>query len=334
MKPASFVRTLLVLSVLVSVGCGGGSSGGGDDVAQGAPAADSTAATPVRVGLVRLDTLRVQITAPGHTAVLREEHVRAPFTGVLTSLKVTDGDRVEAGEVLGTIVSLNSEAALEGARAMLASARTAQDSADAGRALELARANQITRSITAPEAGVVLGHSASPGDRLAEGDEVVRLAAANSSIFIADVAQSEAGAVRPGQPVVVRLAASTTSIRGRVHGALPAASSMAFTVPVRVDIGDALAVPSVGLFGTATITTGRRAGVLSVPVAAVLTDDVTGIAQVAAIHGGRAQWVVVQKGVEDRGRIAVTGAGLAPGDTVIVSGQVGLPDSTRVHIAP
>ena len=52
------------------------------------------------------------------------------------------------------------------------------------------------------------------------------------------------------------------------------------------------------------------------------------------VHHGRATWVTVAKGVEDRGQIAVTDAGLAPGDTVIVSGQVGLPDSTRVRVAP
>ncbi|HKI94848.1 MAG TPA: efflux RND transporter periplasmic adaptor subunit [Gemmatimonadales bacterium] len=324
----------LLVAVVVSAG-GCGSKGGGDaDDQPAAVPADTNAATPVRIAFARLDTLRVQVTAPGQTNVLREEHVRAPFSGVLTSLGVTDGDRVRAGEVLGTIVSLNSEAALDGARAMLASARTAADSADARRALTLARANQIERTITAPEAGVVLSHSASPGDRLAEGDDVVQLAAANSSIFIANVAQSDAVGVRAGQPVAIQLAATSTTIHGAVHGVLPAASSTAFTVPVRIDLGSALPVPSVGLFGTATITIGRKAGVLAVPTAAVLTDDITGTARVAVVHGGRARWVEVQKGVEDHGRIAVTGTSLAPGDTVIVSGQVGLPDSTRVRAQP
>lgn len=319
-------------TMLAAAGCSGDSGDGGADAS--ARAADTTATTPVRVAVARLDTLRVQVTAPGQTDVLRQVHVRAPFIGVLTGLRVNDGDRVTAGDTLGTMVSLNSEAALNGARAMLASATTAQDSTDARRAMALAEQNQIGRAITAPEAGVVLQHSASPGDRLAEGDDVLQLAANNSSIFIANVAQSDAVGVRAGQPVAIRLAASATTIHGRVHGVLPAASSSAFTVPVRVDIGAAMPVPSVGLFGTATITVGRQAGVIAVPTAAVLTDDISGIARVAAVHGGRARWITVTKGVEDHGAIAVAGTGLAPGDTVIVSGQVGLPDSTRVHVAP
>jgi multidrug efflux pump subunit AcrA (membrane-fusion protein) len=329
------VRLALAAAAALAVAsCGTRATGDEDEAGAGAGATDALAATPVRVSLARLDTLRELVTAPGQTAVLREEHVRAPFAGVLANLRVTDGDGVRAGEAIATLVSLNSEAALDGAQAMLASARTAADSADARRALTLAQANQVERAITVAEAGVVLSHSASPGDRLAEGDEVVRLAAAHSSVFIADVAQSDAVGVRAGQPVAIRLAAASGTIRGTVQGVLPAASSTAFTVPVRVDLRDALAVPSVGLFGTATITVGREAGVLAVPVAAVLTDDITGTARVAAVHQGRARWVVVRKGIEDGGMVAVAGPGLAPGDTVIVSGHVGLPDSTRVRVAP
>jgi RND family efflux transporter MFP subunit len=311
-------------------GCAGGAGAGRDSAAPGTAAAAT--ATPVQVALARLDTLRELVSAPGQTSVLREEHVRAPFAGVLTSLRVTDGDRVTAGEIIGTMVSLNSEATLDGARAMLASARTRADSADARRALALAQENQIERAIRAPEGGVVLAHSASAGDRLAEGDEIVRLAAAGSTVFIADVAQSDAVGVRAGQPVEIRLAAQSAPMHGVIHGVLPAASSVAFTVPVRVDLGADLPTPAVGLFGTATITIGRQAGVLAVPTAAVLTDDITGVARVAVVRGGRAVWVVVTKGLVDRGYIGVTGPGLAPGDTVVVTGQVGLPDSTRVRV--
>lgn len=322
--------TLAALVAATLTGCGKG----GQDAAGAGSAGDSAAATPVRVALARLETLREQVNAPGQTGVLREGRVRAPFPGVLTTLRVTDGDRVTAGEGIGTLVSLNSEAALDGARAMLASARTAADSADARRALALAQANQIERTIRAPEDGVVLAHSASPGDRLAEGDEIVRLAAAGSTVFIADVAQSDASGVRAGQPVEIRLAAQSAPIHGVVHGVLPAASSVAFTVPVRVDLGSDLPTPAVGLFGTATITVGRQTGVLAVPTAAVLTDDISGVARVAAVRGGRAIWVAVTKSIVDGGYVGVTGAGLVPGDTVIISGQVGLPDSTRVRAGP
>lgn len=325
--PSSIIWVLVVTGLAALCACQGGKGESADQP-------PDVAGTPVRIAIVRTDTLLERISAPGHTNVLHAPALRAPFAGVLRTLSVTDGDRVRSGEVLGTIVSMNSAAALDGALAMLASARTAADSADAGRALELARANQVAFTLRAPEAGVVLSHSASPGDRLSEGDEIVRLAAEHSSIFIADVPQSEAARVHAQQPVRVVLAASTRPIEGVVHGLLPAASSAAFSVPVRIDIKDALAQPSVGLFGTATITVGSVPDALSVPTAAVLTDDITGVARVARVGRGHCRWIVVQKGVEDRGRIAVSGDGIASGDTVITSGQVGLPDSARVRVFP
>jgi RND family efflux transporter MFP subunit len=323
------IRVLGAAALTAVIAC----QGEADKKSADAPA-PTTAATPVQVAKVRADTLLERITAPGQTEVLNAPTLRAPFAGVLTTLLVNDGDRVRAGGAIGTIVSMNSAAALDGARAMLASARTATDSSDAARALKLAQANQVAYTLHAPADGVVLSHSASAGDRLGEGDEVVRLASARSSVFIAEVPQSQAARVRENQPAQVQLAASNDVIHGVVHGILPAASSEAFSVRVRIDIEGAMSVPSVGLFGTATITVGRAAGVLSVPTAAVLNDDVTGVSRVAKVEHDRVRWIDVKTGVEDHGRIAVSGTGLASGDTVILSGQVGLPDSVRVRVTP
>ena len=313
------------------VGCSGG-AGRADSETAGA-SSGSVAATPVRVGAIRRDTLRVTVTAPGRTEVLREETVRAPFAGTLTRLAVIDGDRVSAGEELGRLVSRSSEAALEGARAMLASARTAQDSADARDALDLARRDWVERTLEAPEAGVVLSHAASLGDRLGEGDEILRIAADGSAVFRADVSQNDLALIAPGQPARVRLAARSDTLGGTVHGVLPAASSSTFSAPVRIDFRRGLPVPAEGLFGTATIVVGERAGVLSVPVDAVLTDDVTGVSRIAVVEGGTAHWIPVRTGVRDRGRVEIAGRGISDGARVIVSGQVGLPDSSAVRIA-
>ncbi len=313
------------------LGCSAEESGGGRP---GAGAGDSTAATPVRVDAVRRDTLRVIVTAPGRTQVLEEETVRAPFSGTLTQLAVIDGDRVAAGEVLPRMITRNSEATLRGAQAMLESALTAADSADAREALELARRDLVERTLEAPSAGVVLSHSASPGDRLGEGDEILHLAPAGSAVFVAQLPQNDLSSIRPGQSARIRLAARPDTLAGTVHGVMPAASSSGFSAPVRIDFGKSLPTPSVGLFGTASIIVGQRAGVLSVPLQAVLTDDVTGVSRLAVARSGRAFWVDVRTGITDRGRIQVAGPGIAPGVEVVVSGQVGLPDSAAVRIRP
>ena len=63
-------------------------------------------------------------SAPGHTVALVQQKIRVPFAGTLVTLSVADGDRVRRGEVVGTIVSRDSEAALSGAREMEREANT------------------------------------------------------------------------------------------------------------------------------------------------------------------------------------------------------------------
>jgi RND family efflux transporter MFP subunit len=327
-------RNLGAVSALGCVLLAGGLGACGHRGSETGSLADSAsvAATPVRTAQIRRDTLQVTVTAPGRTQVLHEETVRVPFAGTLIRLDVADGDRVTADQPLGTLLSQSSEAALTGAEAMLASARTARDSADAREALDLARRDRVERTLRAPEAGVVISHAASPGDRLGEGDEILRLAAQGSTVFLAEVSQSDLSRVRPGQEARVMLPARADTLAGSVHGIMPAAESSSFSAPVRIDFRSGPAVPSVGLFGTAVIVVGERRGVLSVPAEAVLTDDVTGVSRVAVVKRGIAVWDTVRAGVADHGRVEVEGAGLAAGRPVIVAGQVGLPDSSTVRL--
>ena len=81
-------------------------------------------AVPVKTAPVRLANLESLASAPGHTVALVQQKIRVPFAGTLVTLSVADGDRVRRGEVVGTIVSRDSEAALSGAREMEREANT------------------------------------------------------------------------------------------------------------------------------------------------------------------------------------------------------------------
>ncbi len=334
--PRAVPLGLLVL--LAACGGGGGTSGATDSVSAGTPSAMETKAdssgTPVQVDTVAVRDLEATVQAPGETQALRETRVRVPFTGRLTSLSVTDGDRVSAGEALGTVVSRNSEAALEGARAMLADARTSGDSADAERALELARAGLVQGTLRAPAAGVVLSHSASAGDLVDLGETLVTIADRSSIVFVAQLAQADVPKVRKGQSARIQLTAAPQALTGTVHDILPAASSGTLSAPVRIDFARGRAPVATGLFGQVTVVVGVRKHVTVVPAAAVLRDDVYGTTRVAVVSGGRAIWVQVRTGLERGDTVQIVSPHLEAGSPVIVSGQVGLPDSTRVRIQP
>jgi RND family efflux transporter MFP subunit len=335
-------RTLLVLTVAIAGGCGRGGGGDGGGPQGGPHAADTTAAaptaTPVRVARVRRQTMDLTITAPGHVAALKQDRVRAPYPGRLLTLRVVDGDRVAAGAVVAEVVSKNSEAAVQGAEAMLRSARSAPDSADARRALAVARSTLVRQPLHAPTAGVVLSHGAEEGDYLDEGEVLVTIAEAGTLYFEAQVTQDDLSEIRPGQSARIALpGAGPSPARGVVYGILPVASSQTLSAPVRIDFFRPRTELTLGLFGTATVIVGRRPDAIAVPAEAVLRDDVSGVSRVALVDSaGTARWVVVETGVRqgDDVQIVRPPPRLAPGQRVIVSGQVGLPEGAPVQVEP
>jgi RND family efflux transporter MFP subunit len=319
---------------LLALGCRGHRAAPAREAAR-VDSTSSAEATPVRVATVAETTLSVSVGGPGRTDALRQLKVRAPFTGTLVSLRVTDGDRVARGQEVGAVVSRNSEAALAGARAMVDAARTPAERADAGRALELARQGLVRRPLRAPEAGVVLSHAANQGDLVNEGDEILGIAAAGSTVFIAQIPQTDLPRIRPGQPATIALTARSAALPGVVHGILPSASSADLTAPVRVDFAGGRPPRGVGLFGTARIVVDELRSVQAVPAEAVLRDDIYGTTRMAAVGTDlRVRWLPVTTGVTERGLVQIVSPRLDTATRVIVAGQVGLPDGAPVRILP
>jgi RND family efflux transporter MFP subunit len=321
------MRRASALAILLSLlaGCGGK-----PQEASPAPPPSSAPATPVRVASVTRATLTETVTGPGRTAALTQLKVRAPFSGTLTELLVLDGDTVRPGQTLGMIVSRDSEAALAGAREMRSEARSPADVKDADRAIALAEKTLVRVRLSASVAGRVLSRSASRGDRVSEGQDILTIEDTSSIVFLADLPQGDLPRVRPGLTATLEIGGRSKPIPGVVHGLLPSANPADFTAPVRIDFEPLPTPLPLGLFGTARIAVARREGAIVVPDAALIRDDVTGITRVARVKQGRAHWLVVTPGARESGLTEVSGDGLTDGDMVIVSGQIGLPEGAAV----
>ncbi len=328
-------RAAEVLAAVVLVaGCRAAAREG--DAAEAPKPAETpaAAAVPVRVAKVSRERLADEVTAPGRTAALVQEKIRAPFAGTLTELSVTDGDRVRRGQPLGAVVSRDSEAALAGAREMERQASTDAEKADAARAIALAERGLVRSPLVAPADGTVLAHAAAHGDRVAEDQEILTIADARSVAFLADVTQSDLARVRPGQPATIEISGRPGRVAGTVHDVLPAASPTDFTAPVRIDLAGLDGVPPLGLFGSARIAVAEVRDAVVVPDAAVLRDDLHGTARLALVENGHAHWVPVTPGLRSRGLVQIAAPPLTPGALVVVSGQVGLPEGAAVAMSP
>jgi RND family efflux transporter MFP subunit len=265
---------------------------------------------------------------------MAQAKVRAPYAGTLTELRVTDGDAVAGGQVIGSIVARDSEAALSGAREMERQASTGAERSDAARALALAQKNLVRTPLRVASEGVVVSHAASAGDRVSEGEEIVAVAEARSLVLVADVPQAQLSKIRPGEAVTIEIS-GREPLSGTVHDVLPAGTGSDLTVPVRIDFPAGPRALSVGLFGTARIRVGEHPDAVTVPDAAVLRDDVTGSTRVALVGAdGKAHWVAVTAGLSQGGRTEIVAPALAPDARVITAGQAGLPEGAPVAVSP
>lgn len=104
---------------------------------------------------------------------------------------------------------------------------------------------------------------------------------------------------------------------------------------MRIDVPASAVSTQMGLFGTAHIVVGEHRGAITVPEAAVLRDDINGTTRVAVVDARhRAHWTDVRTGITDGERTEILSPSLQVGTRVILSGQVGLPDSSRVRALP
>lgn len=320
--------------LLLAFACGQGGTGsaaGTVDTATAAGSSGTTGATPVTMARVTRATLPVLVNGPGHTDTPLDERIRAPFQGTLVALSVAVGDQVRAGQVVGAIVAQSSEAALEGARALVRDARTPAQRQDAQRALTIAEHGVVRTPLRAVHRGVVIARAAAPGEIVNAGDSIVSIAQTGKMVFFADVAQSELAQVHATQRATIDLIERPSPISGVVHAVLPADTSAGMNLRVRIDLQPASPPVTVGLFGTAHIVVAEHTNVLVVPHAALLRNDVTGVTRMATVtSANRAHWVEVKPGISDTSRVEIVAPSLPVGTRVITSGQVGLPEGARV----
>jgi multidrug efflux pump subunit AcrA (membrane-fusion protein) len=248
----------------------------------------------------------VFVSGPGKTSALAQQKVRAPFAGTLVALTVSEGDSVRRGQSVGAVVAKESEAALE----MLRHASTDAERRDAERAVALAEQNLVRRPLLATADGSVLSHAASAGDRVSEDQEILMISETGSVVFLADIPQSDLSRIRGGQEASVELAGRAKPVSGAVHSVLAGANPA----------------------GTARIRVGERKDAVVVPDAAVFRDDVSGVSRVCVASGGKAHWIDVVPGVKEGGRTEIVSPSLSPGQPVVVSGLVGLPEGKPVSI--
>jgi len=289
---------------------------------------------PIRVESLRSLTFEDQVQATGQWRSKADLIVAAPFAGVLGTVLARVGDTLPAGATIGTMTTLESHATLKGAELLLREARDPPARAEAERAVAQAQRDLVSVPITVPEGGIVVRRSAESGAQLLEGAEILALAPLTSLVFEAHVPAGQGPSVHAGQQALIQEEGRPTRA-ALVERILPAADPTDQTTLVWLAPTASSPAPLLQHFGTVSIVVGAAHASVAVPDSAVVEDDLTGQKRVALVDPAmRAHWVPVVLGAGLAGWHELKSPALRPGAKVVVEGQRGLPDSSRVAFGP
>jgi HlyD family secretion protein len=350
-------RWIRLLACVAVAGCRHGAS---EESGEPEPV-EVRCAPAARQSVVVKETMRGRVAAPPGGDL----PVASQVAGRIVQVAVHEGDHVSAGAMVALVDDTASRDALRQADANLVQAKAAEANADAtlertkqlvarGIAAKqelddaVARADQAHAGVTSATAasdlarrtlGRVQVRSTFDGvvtrvwrgaGALVDGTAatpIVQLAATTLAEFDVDATARQLVGVAAGQPVEVSLLTGGDPLKGTVRArstALDPATGLGF---VRVAI-ETDQPPTLGVFGTATVTVGTRDGVLVLPSSAIRGAVEDG-AEIAVCKDGKAELRRVEVGWRDDDRVEIA-KGLAEGERVAVDHVLGLAADTPI----
>ncbi|MDB5778449.1 MAG: efflux transporter, family, subunit [Polaromonas sp.] len=287
--------------------------------------------------------------------------------GKLVKRQAEVGQQVRAGQVLAQLDPQDYRLAAEAARAQVAAAATSRNLAAAdfrryqalkdqnfisGAELERREAtlkaaqaqleqaqsqsavqgNQTGYAVlTADVSGIVTAVEAEPGQVVAAGATVVRIAADGVRDVVFSVPEDKVAGIKVGAPVRIRVWAQGGELTGKVREVAASSDPVTRTYPVKVSIDGK--APPLGATVYAILASGAAAGT---PVIKLPTSALRQEAQATTV------WVLDKASMTVRsqaiqvltadGNEVVVGAGLAPGMLVVSAGVHVLSPGQKVSI--
>lgn len=326
--------------------------------------------------VIRLEQVALSRAVPitGTLTATTQTIVKSRVSGDIREISVREGMSVKAGELVASIDPTEfqlrvseREAALRSAQAQLEQARrtlannqalleknfisqnafdnarwsvdvasAASDSAQS--LLDQARKSLADTRITAPMSGLVSQRFVQPGEKVSPDNRIVSIVDLSRLEVEAQVPAGEAGSLRTGQQVMIRVEGIADAFSGRVLRINPAtqAGTRAIAVYIGLDRGDERL--RAGLFAQGSLVLETREGVIAVPPAAVR--DAAGRRFVYVIEGEAIAEREVKLGLVDDNARTPSGAqglveviaGLAAGERVIAINVGLLRPGTAVRV--
>jgi multidrug efflux system membrane fusion protein len=317
---------LWLSAAALAAGCGG------DGLPTGTPATG----TPVRVAAVVQSSLQSSLRTVGTLAPAEEIRLSFKTAGVIASINVEQGERVQGGQLLASLAQQEVAAAVAQARAL---ADKAERDLERGRALfadEVATREQLDDLMTARDVAEANLRAAEFNELVAAGQPVLVVGDTSGGwIISAALADRDIVRVRVGDTARVRLDAYPGQVfPATVSELASAADPMTGTYEMKLSISPDGTRFVQGLVAKVEMTGAAGSNVSVVPVQALLeADGSEAVVYVVARrdNGEVAQRVAVRIGRLVGDQVEVLG-GLAGDERVVTEGASYLRDGQAVRV--
>jgi multidrug efflux pump subunit AcrA (membrane-fusion protein) len=300
--------------------------------------ATSSARVPVKISQLNKSNIESVVSAIGRTDALRKEKIFSPISGRVITLKVLEGSSVHTGDIILTIRTKETQAAIEGAEALMRIASTTEEKLKAQRALVLADSLQPHISIKAPFDGLIASRNVTEGELVGEQTELLTIIDPATIVFIADVSINSIAAIHPDLPARIKFPQLQTDLIDAVVEAInPQADAQSQSVKIRIrfqnlSVKQRYLIKS-NITGTCYIITGSHKDVFAVNRSVLLHDDETNAySLIAMTNDSLAKIIPVTVGIQTDSLVEISSDILHAGMTIITIGHYALTDSTRVTI--
>ena len=276
----------------------------------------------------------------------------APIAGIVAAIRVGEGQRVAAGDVVVVLDDRIAQAAVDKARHALVFAQQVADrhnslvasnavsmqaKQEADQRLAAARAELASAQaaiaqvqLASPLDGIVARINVQPGQSVDLNTVVAEIVDLKRLVATVHVPAEEAVPLKVGQTAEIFITGNAkAATTGSVLFVSPSVDLKTAAAPVRLVLPDDLGLRP-GQFVRARITTAELNGRLAVPRESVVKADDKAVVYV--VEGDKAVQVPVKTGLRDGNLIEIEAERLKEGDTIVTVGAYGLPKETKVKI--
>jgi len=307
---------------------------------------------PVEVSRVSTDDISALLTGTATLEAEEEAEVVAKTSEIVIEILVEEGMPVKKGQVLARLE--NKMLAIEVQQAQADINKLQNDfnrnkelfaknliskeefqnvrfQYDAQKAqFDKAKLNLEYTSIKAPISGVVAARYIKNGNMVNLNQPVFKIVNFNPLIALLYVPEVDIHKIKLGQKAEISLDATNgTAYQGSVWRISPIVDPESGTVKVTVAVKDEYGALKPGMFARVKIIYDTHENSLLIPKHAILSED--GSETVFVIKDSTAIRQVVETGYSNDLYFEII-SGLSPGDQVVVVGQNGLKDSSKVEI--